>query len=330
MTLEKHKFFKIISTIGPASISEEFISICREYQQPYFRFNGSHLNAKQIKKYANFVRVNLRGNSTEIYLDLQGNKLRVGKIPASIPLKPDTAIELVYAPENSSGQIPVNSRQFFNIIKEQDLLYLQDGLVKLEVIGTKNQSVIARCISGEKITSGCGLIIHGKSTAQKQIPTKQVKQVQLAKKLEFTGLALSFVSSDEELIQLRNLCNQLKYFPRIIAKVERQEALDNLEKIINNCDEIWFCRGDLGATLPLSNLGHFQDLTIKSSVKLKRPVYVAGQVFFHLVENPQPTRSEVVHFYYLKKQGVNGIVLSDETAIGKHPVQTVKIISSLL
>lgn len=321
--------FKIISTLGPASFSEDFVRFCAKNRQPYFRLNGSHVKPEQLETYAALIARTLHNIPFQIYLDLQGNKLRIGEIPGEFQIDKGTSVRLNCSEKSESGKIPVPDEAFFVLSQPGDLLFLQDGTVELQVLDKEKLQLTARCIRSGKIRSKCGIVINGKSIVAKKIPQRQIEQVKTAQKLNINNLALSFVENADNLLSLRNLCSDLNYHPTIIAKIERPRALQNLDDLVNSSDETWFCRGDLGAMIPLKNLGKIQDVVIFSAVKSNVPVYIAGQVFQYLVHNNTPTRSEVVHFFHLQEQKVSGVVLSDETAIGKDPVTAVKQILSL-
>ena len=322
--------FKIISTLGNASLSPEFLRLCVQIAQPYFRLNGSHLTLRELQKYFQILRKNTLPVKTEVYLDLQGKKLRIGRLRNHLQLLPEKVVKL--KPGNSSGSddIPVPHPEIFKQCETGDLLHLQDAEIKLVITEIKKNTILARVVEGGNLRSKAGMNFPERQitlTAKSTIPGELLKQSQF---LGIQNLALSFVRNEADLQELKNRCRNLGYFPRIIAKIENPDSLKNLEAICRTADEIWFCRGDLGSLISGKELGYWQDYSIDTVNKSGKPILIAGQVFQHLSDHSQPTRSEVVHFYQLQKAGAAGIILSDETAIGKNPVAALKEIVNLL
>lgn len=323
--------FKIISTLGPGSRTASFMNICRETHQSHFRLNGSHLNPKQIREYAEFLRGHSTREETHIYLDLQGSKLRIGQIDGGHRQLSAGAKIVAKATDRSPGDyIPIPHPEIFNTVLPGDILVFQDGAVKMRLEKVGKTAMHLQIIAGNHLRSGCGIHIQDKPLFPGSLPTKQKQQIAVAAQNDFSHLALSYVRSPEEIHQLRDYCQTLGYTPGLVAKIEHPDALPHLEAISEAADVVWFCRGDLGALTPLARLGYWQDVSIDVARRKNIPIYIAGQVFHHLTAHPQPTRSEVVHFYHLRQQGVSGIVLSDETAIGQNPGQAVQIITSML
>lgn len=322
--------FKIISTLGPASLNRDFIESCRRNSQLFFRLNGSHLTLPEIERYVRFARENSEDHLPQFYLDLQGGKLRIGKLDAPLQLKTGESIEFILSENSRSSRIPLPHCEIFEQIRKGDQLVLQDGSVMLHVVeGTANRFT-AQVLRGGEVRSGAGIYLPNRVLSPDELPPVQRRQIALAARLQLTHLALSYVRTAEEIASLRSVCSQVNYQPTIAAKIEHPEALENLADIAGKADEIWFCRGDLGTMISLKKLGYWQDKTVEIAKRLKKPILIAGQVFHHLTQNRQPTRSEVVHFFYLRKYNVDGIVLSDETAIGIDPVNALREIFALL
>jgi pyruvate kinase len=321
---------KIVSTLGPASLNLDFLHKTAQYRQLYFRLNASHLTPGQISEYQNFISQGLSNNPAEYYLDLPGKKMRIDKLAHDLHLREDEKINIVKSNTLDSNTIILKHDVFFRQIEPDDMILLQDAQIQLKVIGISKNVVETRIVQGGILRSRAGIMIQNKtSTLQDHLPD-QLDYLQIAKNLDFKYLALSFITSDDDLIQLRKSCTQLAYFPKIIAKIEHSAALQNLNSILREADEIWYCRGDLGSFVSPWDLLEWQGKTIQESRLLEKPVYIAGQVFQYLTEHPYPTRTEVIHFLQLIQEGVQGIVLSDETAIGKNSIRAVEAIFSLL
>jgi pyruvate kinase len=328
--MKNHSPFKIISTLGSASLSPEFLRLCVQIAQPYFRLNGSHLTLSELQKYLQILRKNTLSVQTEIYLDLQGNKLRIGKLNNQLRLIPEMMVRLTAENSSGSDDIPVPYPEIFKQVSAGDLLQLQDAEIKLVITEVKNKNFLARVVEGGNLRSKAGMNFPERQITlipKSTIPGELLEQSQI---LGIQNLALSYVRNKADLQELKRSCRNLGYFPRIIAKIENPESLKNLETICRTADEIWFCRGDLGSLIPWKELGYWQDYSMEMANKSGKPIMIAGQVFQHLTEHSQPTRSELVHFYQLQKAGAAGIILSDETAIGKNPAAALKVIVDLL
>ena len=320
--------FRIISTLGPSSLKEAFLKASEEVRQFQFRLNGSHLTPEMLRANVDFVRNQLPRRELRFYLDLQGSKVRIGDLPE--PMKLSSHATVILSTEELPGRIPFPHASLLSQIQAGQELLLQDSEIRLLVLETSSLQITARVIQGGTLRSRSGVYFAGMSLFQKGIPEIQMRQIQIAAEFNLPYLALSYVQNAQELNLLRDVCRQMNYFPEIVAKIERSEALEHLKEIIQASDEVWFCRGDLGNFIPWKFLGTWQEEVIKTARQLHKPVYIAGQVFQHMVHSPQPTRSEVVHLHCLLQQGASGIVLSDETAIGEYPVQTLFVLHQLL
>ena len=329
MTLQPAKF-KVISTLGPASLNSEFLNITAEYGQTYFRMNASHLKIEQISEYRMFVSQKLPTNKIEYYLDLPGKKMRIGHLDKDYPLQSGDNIKVVKGKKSDHQMIAVPHELFFQQVEVHDVIFLQDAQIQLEVTERTPDSIITQVIQGGNLRSHAGIIIDKKFKSFREYLPEQLDYIQTAKSLNIGSLALSFISTENDVSELRQSCEQISYFPKIIAKIEHPSALENLELICKQADEIWYCRGDLGSFISPWELMEWQSKTIQKAKALNKPVLVAGQVFQYLTDHPSPTRSEVIHFFHMIQQGIHGIVLSDETAIGRNSTQAAKAVFSLL
>ncbi|GAB4369374.1 MAG: hypothetical protein Kow0042_11050 [Calditrichia bacterium] len=323
---------KIISTLGPISLSTEFLNVCREVKQFYLRINGSHLSPPELERYLAFIHRHFALHLPPmIYLDLQGNKLRIGELPQSEEFVHHSLIEIVQASSSdNSGILPIPYREIFFMAERGDLLIFQDGAVKMEIVEISDRRLRARVVVGGKLRSRCGVHLHNKPVSSLALTPEQILQIEIARNHLVSHLALSHTHTPADLYRLKNLCTEKNYYPRIVAKIESREALGQLEEITGVADELWFCRGDLGSKISLRELGAWQDKSIECARLQGKPIIIAGEVFQSLSQNRHPFRSEVVHFYHLQKQGVDGIVLSDETALGSDPLNALKQVVALL
>ncbi|GAB4327605.1 MAG: hypothetical protein Kow0037_01290 [Calditrichia bacterium] len=328
---------KIISTIGPASQNLKFVRFCIEHGQPHFRINASHLSVRQLEEILVQLERLSSPQQAEVTLDIQGGKKRIGNLDAPLSLKKNERVLLVPEKNNipqKQGEkptVPVPDWENLHRLSTGTILYLQDNQIQLRILENRGEEIIAEVVNAsQQLRSRAGIWSKGQPALSGRLPSLQLEQLQVAAQFRVKNIALSFVSGPNDILALREILRENNYTPDLIAKIERPEALTHLTRIAEAADEVWFCRGDLGTIIPLKNLGKAQDDCIEICRKQRVPVVVAGQVFHHLTEHEQPTRSEVVHFYHLQQTGVAGIVLSDETAIGTNPANAVSQILQLL
>jgi pyruvate kinase len=217
-------------------------------------------------------------------------------------------------------------RLFFEALKPEDIISLNDAKVKLEVIQVDKERAETKVLINGPLDSfkGINRAIH--PIPFTQVFEKDEQAIATGLKYVFTQFACSFVLDGKEATYLRPLIAN----KHLIAKIERPEAMTHLATIGHYFDELWFCRGDMGSQVGLNQLGFLQETFIRQANLLKKPKLLAGQVFEHMTHFPEPTRSEVVHLYDVIKAGFEGVVLSDETAIGSYPLQVSEITKNLV
>jgi pyruvate kinase len=324
------KNFKLIITLGPASLNIDFLTYCQKYNQNDFRLNCSHLTLSETTDKIDYIRKILKSEQSNIYLDLKGQKQRIGELPEPFKLEPGQQIHIIPSKQARNDTIPLPDVEMFNILEANDIILLKDGSIRLEVQEKLNEMIFAKVIQGGVLTSHAGIIVQDKEIPDQAILSSESGYLDLAKKKNIMNIALSYVTKAQEITLIRNYCQQNNYSPRLTAKIERPEALQNIKHICDAADEIWYCRGDLGTFIPFNQLAFWQEEVIRQAKSLKKQVLIAGQVFQYLTHFPEPTRSEIIHFSSLLKMGVDGIVLSDETAIGQNPETAVRQTQSLI
>jgi pyruvate kinase len=248
----------------------------------------------------------------EVIIDLKGAKIRIGKYPKVNKLPKIIYIKPVDISDNISI-IPLKNENFFNAIKPNDKIYLNDANIILDVIEIKKQEIKCEVIKNGELSSNKGINIKNHPIKYRKINEFDKSMILVANKFSFTNFAFSFVLDGSEYKILKKYTNK-----NITAKIERPESLKFINKINNSFDSIWFCRGDLGAQAGLENLGKLQYEFSKNINKLSKDIYLAGQVLHSLTKFKTPTRTEISALYQIKQEGYKGFVLSDETAIGKN------------
>jgi len=255
---------------------------------------------------------------------------KVGKLAKDHALNDGDIVHFINVKKSAYPEIGVPHQVFFKQVEAHDIIFLQDAQIQLIIREKKHDSIESEVIQGGILRSHAGIIINKKFDTFREYLPEQRDYLEIARKLKIDKLALSFISHKNDIDQLRQSCAQISYSPNIIAKIEHPHALKNLESICMEADEIWYCRGDLGSFITPRELMEWQNITIQTVKNLNKAILIAGQVFQYLTDHPSPTRSEVIHFCHMIQQGIDGIVLSDETAIGKNSIQAAKAVYSLL
>jgi pyruvate kinase len=320
--------FRIISTLGPKSLDSAFLDTCVRVGQPSIRLNGSHLSESELVQALELVARVPRAFA--ITLDLQGDKRRIGELTTPLTLVAGKSVTVRLVDAARLGEVPLPHPEIFTAAKPGDRLALMDGQIWLRLDEVLPDSSLTTVEKGGVLRSKAGVHLEGLALAAHGLPAAQVRQLEVAKAHSVTAIALSYVRGAADVQTLRQHCASLDYHPRLVAKVERPEAVLDVEAICRGADEIWLCRGDLGALGPLRELGAWQARAIRAAIGAGIPCLVAGQVFHHLTDHPEPTRTEVVHLHDTREAGAAGIVLSDETAIGRDPSASLIAIAALL
>ena len=308
----------ITATLGPASLKQNIINELSK-KVSRFRLNSGHMSPSELR-----TILKILGDKVPVVIDLQGAKVRIGTF-VNVKKLP---LELTIVNENISSDvnfIPQPDQQFFKALKVKDRLYLNDAKVELEVINTSSKKVDAVVIKNGPVSSF-------KSINRKQHPVHFVKVSDADKRMigasikyEKVQYAVSFVYNGEEAKLYRPLVRHKK----LIAKIERPESMAHLINIHKHFDELWFCRGDMGAQAGLEQLQNIQNEFIASFNKFSKPKIIAGRLLWNMIEHLKPTKEELEHLYRVNKAGFEGLILSDETAVGKHPLKVIEFLSSI-
>ena len=307
-----------ILTLGPATQTEEIITELLGVADG-FRLNSSHLTPEQLLKWLDKLSTifSRTDRTLPVIIDLQGAKMRIGEYPDVPELPNDKVTLLLQNKTDTSSIIPVPHEELFQELRAGDVLTLNDTRIILEIIDVSPNEALAAVLKNGPLCSLKGINRTRHPVPYRVMTNKDKETIELCQKFPFTHYAFSFVLNGEEAALLRPATGQ----KQLIAKIERPEALSHLSTIDSKFDAIWFCRGDLGAQAGVENLGSLQEQFVTAFEILKSPKYLAGQVLEHMSHFPEPTRSEVVHLHDIQKAGFDGIILSDETAIGKYPLE---------
>ena len=301
---------ELIATLGPALESEALLGRVAEIACR-FRLNAAHLSREALVGWLHRV-AGLPGGPRPVVVDLQGAKLRLGQFAARPSLGGE--VVLVCAHRSSDGlALPVPHPELFATLAPGEHLWLDDARIELELVEQGSGWARARVLKDGPLRSFKGINHRADPGVPAELSPRDAELVAALSPFGFVQLALSFVYDGSEAALLRHSSPL-----RLVAKIERPEALEHLAAIDSAFDELWFCRGDLGSQCGLARLPLLQRRFCEALPTLRSPAYLAGQVLEHLTHHPEPTRAEVVQLYEASRSGFAGIVLSDETAVGRH------------
>ncbi len=322
---------KIVSTLGPASNSEDMIRKLYRAGVTMFRLNSSHGDMETHKQTLDFIRKIEKEEHTVIpvLLDLQGPKIRVGKFDEPISIKAGEVLKFRHQDKYENDIIPVDYEGIAGDVKPGDKILIDDGKIQLTVEKSEDNIVYAKVLTTGVIKPRKGLNLPG-GTASLNILTERDKMfLDFAMHNDIDYLGLSFVRCKEDLQLLRGILDKNNSRLRIISKIEKPQALENIDDIIEYSDGIMVARGDLGIETPIQQLPIVQKTIIRKTNAVRKPVIVATQMLESMIENPMPTRAEASDVANAIIDGADAVMLSGETAAGKYPVEAVSIMRKI-
>jgi len=327
---------KIIATIGPSSASYETLSRIIKEGASCIRINFSHGDENSWKNYIKLIREVEEdlGKIIAIMGDLSGPSVRIGALKEDIILKKGEEAFFVYKNNHEEGskEIPLPIKKFFETVSEGDILLLDDGLIRLSVEEVIEDCVRFRALTDATIKSRKSVVILGKDLKLPPITERDMKALKsVVKNGEVDILGLSYVKSVSDIATIKDVLSELGIEGiKLASKIETKSAVSNLHDIIEHSDYIVVARGDLGMHFPLEDVPRLQSKIIRAALIHGKPVYVATQVLASMVERSVPTRSEIVDVVHAVYEGVDGFLVTGETAVGKNPDKVVKWLRKIL
>ena len=326
-----NKKTKIVCTIGPVSEKEEVMKELIKSGMNVMRLNFSHgdfaehgARVKTARKISKDT-----GIPVAIIQDLCGPKIRIGDFKTKTIVLKEGA-EFVITTEDIVGdekKVHINYPLFPKEVKVGHFILLDDGKKKLEVVKIKGSDVVCKVIIGGEIKGRRGVNIPGADLSISSITEKDKKDLEFSLENEIDYVALSFIRRPEDIHELREILKSIGSKAGIIAKIETPQAVSNIDRIIEMSDAIMVARGDLAIEIPAENVPLIQKMIIKKCNQWAKPVITATQMLESMIDSPVPTRAEVSDIANAILDGTDAIMLSEETTLGKYPVEAVKVMT---
>ena len=328
---------KIVATLGPACNTTTAIHNLIKSGVNVFRINFSHAKDKEVLNYTNIIRsLNKEHNyNVAILADLQGPKIRIGELEQDITLKKGDEISIESSEKSFVGnrnRVFINYKNLAKDVKKGDQILIDDGKYVFTVLKTdKKSKVRIKALNAACLQSRKGINLPNSKISMPSLTPKDIKDVKFAISFEVDWIALSFVRSGDDLIELRKVIEKYSNVKiPIIAKIEKPEAIDNIDNIIGHSDGIMVARGDLGIEIESQEVPLIQKKLVYLSKKARIPVIIATQMMESMIESSTPTRAEVNDVANSVMDGADAVMLSAETSVGNNPVEVVSQISKII
>ncbi|MDR7386923.1 MAG: pyruvate kinase, partial [Armatimonadota bacterium] len=333
-TLPRHRRTKIVATIGPATGEPDRLRALVEAGVDVMRFNFSHGTREEHRRWIQLVRrfsAEL-GRPVAILQDLQGPKIRVGELRDHRPVVLEEGSEVVIGAHTEGGtaqRLSVTYPELVREVRAGDRILLADGELELAVTSVGPQEVRARVVRGGLLEEHKGINLPGVTLRAPALTDKDVEDLRFGLEAGVDFVALSFVRRAEDVVQARELMERLGRTVPLVAKLEKAEAVDHLEEIMQASDGVMVARGDLGVELAPERVPTLQKHIIRRANELGIPVITATQMLESMVDHPRPTRAEASDVANAILDGTDAVMLSAETAAGRYPLEAVRMMDRI-
>lgn len=334
--MKEIKKTKIVATLGPSSSDRETIKDMMVAGVNIFRINFSHADFEAAKQRIELIReLNKElGFNVGVLADLQGPKLRVGKMKDGVVVEKGDRIVFTTKKieEGTAHHVYMNYQSFPKDVKAGERILLDDGKLIFEVISTDGQSeVVASVVQGGPLKSNKGVNLPNTEVSLPALTEKDVKDAVFAIEQEVDWIALSFVRHKEDLLALKKLIKKHSSFDiPIISKIEKPQALDNIDEIIDHSNGLMVARGDLGVEVPAEGVPLIQKNLVLKAKAARIPVIIATQMMESMIEGLTPSRAEVNDVANSVMDGADAVMLSGETSVGKYPVEVIQTMRKIV
>ncbi len=323
---------KIVCTIGPATHSAASIRQLMDAGMDVARLNFSHGSRDEHRKIIRLIRKVSQeiGREVGILQDLGGPKIRLGILEGDeMQLNTGEQVTLRPGERSEPGSLPVNYEGLLDDVETGDHMLLSDGRVELVVREKHRDRLVCDVLVGGDLQSRKGVNLPSSHLKIPALTEKDRADLQVGLEEHVDFVALSFVRHESDLDPALEILDKLKRKPMLVAKIEKPQALDRLEKIIAQADAVMVARGDLGVEMPLEQVPLIQKRIIRSARQMAKPVITATQMLASMMANPRPTRAEATDVANAILDGTDALMLSDETAVGAYPIQAVSVLDRI-
>ncbi len=325
---------KIVATIGPATSSKEMLAELIKRGVNVCRLNFSHGTHEDHKQVVENVRKldEEMGTHTALLADLQGPKLRVGQMEEGTILEEGATFKLVNREMvGNAKEAYMNYAKLPRDVKEGELILLDDGKLMLEITGTNGiDEVVTEVKVGGELSSNKGVNLPNTIISLPSLTEKDTEDLKYALELGVDWVGLSFVRNARDIIELKHIIKSVHSQARVVAKIEKPQAIEDIDDIIAATDAIMVARGDLGVELPMQQVPILQKQIVKKCLANAKPVIIATQMMESMLTNPVPTRAEVSDVGNAVMDGADAVMLSGETSVGKYPLKVIDCMSKII
>jgi len=332
---EGMKKTKIVATIGPASSSIEVLRDMILKGLDVVRLNFSHGNYEDHLSVIQAVRkidVEL-GTNTALLADLQGPKLRVGEMEGgTVELVAGNSIRISTREQIGTDKVLyTNYQEFPADVKPGETLLLDDGKIVMDITATNGKDEVeAKIRQGGQLSSKKGLNLPNTRVSLPSLSEKDLSDLRFALSHDVDWIGLSFVRDAKDVVALKEIIRASEKHAKVVAKIEKPEAVEQIDEIIAESDAIMVARGDLGVEIPLQNVPLVQKMIVRKCVSSARPVIVATQMMESMITSMTPTRAEVADVANAVLDGADAVMLSGETSVGKYPVEAIGMMNNII
>jgi pyruvate kinase len=326
---------KIVATIGPASSSRETLKAMVQAGLDVARLNfshGAHEVHEEVVQHIRSIDAEL-GTHTAILADLQGPKLRVGEMENNgVDLTVGALVKITTEKQiGTSDVIYTNYKEFPADVKPGETILLDDGKLVMMIESTDGQKeVMARVIQGGILSSKKGLNLPNTKVSLPSLSQKDIEDLHFALSCDVDWIGLSFVRNAADVVALKAIIQESGKHAKVVAKIEKPEAVDQIDEIIAETDAVMVARGDLGVEIPIQNVPLVQKMIVRKCVENAKPVIVATQMMESMITNMTPTRAEVTDVANAVIDGADAVMLSGESSVGKYPIEAIKMMNNIV
>ena len=328
------KHTKIVATIGPSSNNKETLTRLVEVGANVLRLNFSHGTHDDHKKVVGIIRdiIKEKDYHVGILQDLQGPKIRIGLVKdGGVEIKHGE--QLIITTEEIEGdaqRVSTVYKEIVNDVKPGDTILIDDGNLELKAEKVSDKEVVTKVVHGGILKSRKGINLPDTQVSAPSLTEKDLEDLQFGLSQDVDWVALSFVRKADDIRNLKKIIAESGKATKVVAKIEKPEALNNIDEIIEETDGIMVARGDLGVEIPMHDVPLWQKKIVRKCNKAAKPVIIATQMMESMIENPRPTRAETNDIANAVMDGADALMLSAESAAGKFPVEAVSKMSDTI